>query len=53
VKDEFGGDYEQYADWLFANSRFTSLEELLELLKTADTQSLTQDPAMETGVVDC
>ncbi|MDY9919297.1 Peptidase S46 [Proteiniphilum saccharofermentans] len=47
VKDEFGGDYEQYADWLFANSRFTSLEELLELLKTADTQSLTQDPAME------
>lgn len=47
VQDEFGGDYEQYADWLFANSRFTSLAELLELLKTADTQSLTEDPAME------
>lgn len=47
VKEEFGGDYGQYAEWLFANSRFTSLEELLELLKTADTQVLTQDPAME------
>ncbi|WP_298647074.1 S46 family peptidase [uncultured Proteiniphilum sp.] len=47
VEEEFGGDYEQYADWLFANSRFTSLEELLGLLKTADTQTLTQDPAME------
>ncbi|MDR2815878.1 MAG: S46 family peptidase [Proteiniphilum sp.] len=47
VKEEFGGDYEQYADWLFANSRFTSLEDLLELLKSADTQILTQDPAME------
>jgi hypothetical protein len=47
VKEEFGGDYEQYADWLFANSRFTSLDELLELLQTADTQTLTQDPAMQ------
>lgn len=47
VEEEFGGDYEQYADWLFANSQFTSLEELLALLKTADTQVLTQDPAME------
>lgn len=43
----FGGDYELYADWLFANSQFTSLEKLLELLKSADTQELTKDPAME------
>ncbi len=43
----FGGDYEQYADWLFAHSRFTSLEKLLELLKSADTQELTKDPAMK------
>jgi len=32
---------------LFANSQFTSLDKLLELLRTADTQSLTKDPAME------
>lgn len=47
IKDEFEGNYERYADWLFANSQFTSLANLLELLKTADTQRLTQDPATE------
>lgn len=47
VDEEFGGDYSLYAEWLFENTRFTSLEELLELLKMADTQSLTLDPAME------
>lgn len=47
IKEEFGGSYERYADWLFANSQFTNLADLLELLKTADTQTLTKDPAME------
>ncbi|MDO5522599.1 MAG: S46 family peptidase [Bacteroidia bacterium] len=47
IKSDFGGDYEKYADWLFANSQFTNLTDLMELLKTADTQDLTQDPAME------
>ncbi len=47
IREEFDGDYEKYADWLFANSRFTSLERLMELLKNADTQMLTKDPAME------
>ncbi len=47
IEEEFGGNYEEYADWLFENTQFTSLEELLVLLKTADTQLLTQDPAME------
>jgi hypothetical protein len=43
----FGGDYERYSDWLFENTQFTSLDELLVLLQTADTKILTQDPAME------
>jgi len=43
----FEGDYERYADWLFDNTQFTSLEELLVLLQTADTQVLSKDPAME------
>ena len=47
IKSQFGGDYEQYADWMFQNSQFTSMEKLLELLKRADTQELTKDPAME------
>lgn len=47
IIDEFGGDYEKYADWLFSHSQFTSLETLMELLKNADTQLLTKDPAMK------
>lgn len=47
IETEFGNDFEAYADWLFANSQFTSLEKLMELLRTADTQLLTKDPAME------
>ena len=47
IDSVFGGDYEAYADWLFTNSQFTSLEKLMVLLKTADTQLLTKDPAME------
>lgn len=47
IAEEFDGDYEAYADWLFTHTRFTSLDELLVLLQTADTQTLTQDPAMQ------
>ncbi|MEA4917381.1 S46 family peptidase [Proteiniphilum sp.] len=47
VKDEFGGDYEGYADWLFTNSKFTSLEGLMALLKMGDGDSVMQDPAMK------
>jgi len=47
ISDEFGGDYEKYADWLFSNTQFTSLEDLLQLLQSADMQELTKDPAME------
>lgn len=47
IDSVFGGDFEAYADWLFANSQFTSLEKLMGILKTADTQQLTKDPAME------
>ena len=50
IDEEFGGDYTAYADWLFANSKFTNLDDLLELLKIADTQVLTQDPAMELAI---
>lgn len=47
INKKFKGNYEKYADWLFKKSKFTSLSELLELLKTADTKELTKDPAME------
>ncbi|MBF6598449.1 MAG: S46 family peptidase [Fermentimonas sp.] len=47
INEEFDGDYIKYTDWLFENTQFTSLEELLLLLQSADTQILTKDPAME------
>lgn len=50
IDKEFGGSYERYADWLFANSKFTNLEDLLELLKTATLEDLTQDPAMQLAI---
>ena len=50
INDEFKGDYGAYADWLFANSKFTNLEDLLELLKSANTEVLTKDPAMQLAI---
>lgn len=47
INNEFDGDYEQYAAWLFQNSKFTNLANLLELLKSADVEELTKDPAMQ------
>ncbi len=47
IANDFDNDYEAYADWLFDNSQFIDLENLLVLLKTADLQDLTQDPAMQ------
>ena len=47
IASDFDNDYEAYADWLFENSQFVDLENLLVLLQTADLQELTQDPAME------
>ena len=47
IKTEFDGDYDKYADWLFANSQFTNLPDLMKLLKNVDTETLVQDPAME------
>ncbi|MDR1516864.1 MAG: S46 family peptidase [Dysgonamonadaceae bacterium] len=47
IADDFGGDYQKYADWLFDNSKFVDFPTLIELLKTADTQELIKDPAMK------
>jgi hypothetical protein len=47
IDSDFGGDYGKYADWLYEESQFTSLEKLLELLKTSDTEKINSDPAME------
>lgn len=48
IQSEFGGDYEKYAEWVFANSKFTNLNDLKELLKSlSDVKDLSKDPAVE------
>ncbi|MDN5296229.1 MAG: hypothetical protein PWQ71_335, partial [Bacteroidota bacterium] len=40
INKKFKGNYEKYAEWLFKNSKFTNLDDLLTLLKSADTKRL-------------
>ena len=47
IDDEFDGNYKQYAEWLFNNSKFTNLDDLMTLLKEEDSESILNDPAME------
>lgn len=35
IREKFNGDYEAYAEWLFSNTRFISLEGLMTLLEGA------------------
>ena len=46
INDEFGGDYQKYAEWLFNNSKFTNLDDLMVLLKQEDNKDILEDPAM-------
>ena len=46
INDEFGGDYKQYAEWLFNNSQFTNLDDLMVLLKQENNEDIIKDPAM-------
>lgn len=50
ILDKFQGDYEKYADWLFANSKFTTLKDLRMILKENNSELLMKDPAMELAV---
>ncbi|MBQ8493031.1 MAG: S46 family peptidase [Alistipes sp.] len=48
IDAEFGGDSDAYVDWLYDNSRCTSLEKIAELRNEEDvTTALQADPAYE------
>ena len=47
INDEFDGDYNKYAEWLFNNSKFTNLDDLMVLLKQEDNKDILEDPAMK------
>ena len=47
INEKFEGDYEKYAEWLFNESKFTNLDDLMVLLKTKDSKDIQNDPAMD------
>ena len=47
IEKKFKGDYEKYADWLFKNSKFVNLDDLMVLLKKKDNKDIIKDPAMD------
>ena len=50
INKKFKGDYNKYADWLFKNSQFTNINDLLALLKSSNSKKLMKDPAMELAI---
>ncbi|HTN68594.1 MAG TPA: S46 family peptidase [Dysgonamonadaceae bacterium] len=47
INKKFKGDYEKYADWLFKNSKFVDLENLIVLLQKKDNKDIIKDPVMD------
>ncbi len=47
IDKKFKGDYVKYADWLFKNSKFVNLDQLMTLLKKKDNKDILKDPAMD------
>ncbi|WP_101689709.1 S46 family peptidase [Dysgonomonas massiliensis] len=47
IQTRFGGDYNKYADWVYANSKFTSLKGIHEYIAKVKEDSTYVDPAME------
>lgn len=46
IKNEFGGDYQQYTQWLFSHSAFVSLDKVSEAMKNSANDSLWSDPVL-------
>jgi hypothetical protein len=55
IEKKFKGDYEKYADWVYKESKFTNLNNLLAFLRYAKDKDLQKDPAIElaNSINDC
>lgn len=47
IDKKFKGDYDKYTDWVFKNSKFTSLSELNSLIEKEGSKGLQKDPAIQ------
>jgi hypothetical protein len=46
IADEFGGDYDKYAEWFYNNTRFTDLAAVATLMSSGDQEAVNNDPAI-------
>lgn len=47
IDKKFKGDYDKYADWVFSNSKFTDMTNLMGLLRKGTRKDLEKDPAIQ------
>ena len=46
IEDEFNGDYDKYAEWVYNNTKFKSMDDLISTLNN-DSDKLDSDPVIE------
>jgi len=47
INKKFKGDYVKYAEWVYKNSKFTDINNLVALLTKSGQKDIEKDPAME------
>ncbi|MDR0824153.1 MAG: S46 family peptidase [Prevotella sp.] len=46
ITDEFGGDYDKYAEWFYNNTKFANLDAAAEFIASGDAEAINNDPAI-------
>lgn len=47
INKKFKGDYDKYADWFYKNTKFTSLDGVVDLIVNGKEKDIEKDPAIE------
>ena len=47
IQDEFGSDYDKYAEWFYNNTNFTSLDKVIALAQNGNKEEIEKDPAIK------
>ena len=45
IETEFGGDYDKYAEWFYNNTKFATLDDVVNTVKNDSLTAIEQDPA--------
>lgn len=47
IQKKFKGDYNKYAEWFYSNTRFTDLDDIIELARNGKAKDIEKDPAIQ------